>query len=589
MCGIAGMMTKDGTRPPATAIDAMLAAMAHRGPDGTGCHYAGDTALAHGRLSIIDLATGDQPLFAPDGTALIGNGEIYNYVELRERQPDFPYRTKSDCESPLALYVRDGADFAHTLRGMYALAIHDPNARRLLLARDPFGIKPLYYAEDSRGFAFASEPQMLRAAGFGGTPPDATARLELLQLQFTTGRETIFPGIHRLVPGETLIVVGGKIVEHRRRAALPAGAPIARSERNATDEFDRIFEDCVRVHQRSDVPYGMFLSGGIDSSAVLAMMARLNERPVTAFTAYFPETGAADERDGARCVAKAAGAELIEVPVTRQAFLADLPAIAAAMDDPAADYAIVPTWALARATRANGFKVVLSGEGGDELFGGYGRYRSAMRPWWLGGRAMRRRGSFDGLDALSIPTTTWRAGLAAAESLAEGDGRTRLQIAQAVDIADWLPNDLLGKLDRCLMAHGVEGRTPFLDPVVADFAFRLPDSLKIRKRWGKFLLRKWLSTALPEASSFAPKQGFTVPVQSWIAADASKLGPLVAANPGIAEIVKPGAVLRLFSAASEKRAGFACWTLLFYALWHRRHVRCMAAAGDVFHALDTAR
>ncbi|MCA0451972.1 MAG: asparagine synthetase B, partial [Proteobacteria bacterium] len=163
MCGIAGMMTKDGTRPPQTAIDAMLAAMAHRGPDGTGTHIAGDTALAHGRLSIIDLATGDQPLFAPDGTALIGNGEIYNYIELRAKQPDFPYRTKSDCESPLALYLRDGADFANALRGMYALAIHDPGAKRLVLARDLFGIKPLYYAEDARGFAFASEPQCLRA------------------------------------------------------------------------------------------------------------------------------------------------------------------------------------------------------------------------------------------------------------------------------------------------------------------------------------------------------------------------------------------------------------------------------------------
>ncbi|MBC8794082.1 MAG: asparagine synthase (glutamine-hydrolyzing) [Tagaea sp. CACIAM 22H2] len=589
MCGIAGMMTKDGTRPPQTAIDAMLAAMAHRGPDGTGTHIAGDTALAHGRLSIIDLATGDQPLFAPDGTALIGNGEIYNYVELRQKQPDFPYRTKSDCESPLALYVRDGADFANDLRGMYAIAIHDPGAKRLVLARDPFGIKPLYYAEDTRGFAFASEPQCLRAAGFGGEPPEANARLELLQLQFTTGRDTIFPGIHRLVPGETLIVHAGKIVERRRREALPAGAPAAKSERDAAYEFDRVFEESVRLHQRSDVPYGMFLSGGIDSSAVLAMMARLNERPVTAFTAYFPETGAADERAAARRVAMAARAELIEVPVTRQDFLADLPAIAAAMDDPAADYAIVPTWALARMARKRGFKVVLSGEGGDELFGGYGRYRSAMRPWWMGGRAMRRKGSFDGLDALTIPAAAWRSGIAAAESLASGNGRTRLQVAQAVDVADWLPNDLLGKLDRCLMAHGVEGRTPFLDPAVADFAFRLPDTLKVRKRWGKFLLRKWLSTALPEANAFAPKQGFTVPVQSWIAADANRLGPLVAANPGVAEIVKPGAVLRLFSAASEKRAGFACWTLLFYALWHRRHVRCMAPSGDVFHALDTAR
>ncbi|MCM0021302.1 MAG: asparagine synthetase B family protein, partial [Tagaea sp.] len=443
--------------------------------------------------------------------------------------------------------------------------------------------------EDARGFAFASEPQALRAAGFGEAPPEPRARAQLLELQFVAGTATIFPGIHRVAPGETLIVARGRILERRRRAALPAGAPVARGEAAALRDFDRVFEDSVRVHQRSDVPYGMFLSGGIDSAAVLAMMTRLNERPVRAFTAFFPETGAADERDAARRVAAATRADLTELAVTRADFLADLPAIAAAMDDPAADYAIVPSWALARAARQAGLKVVLSGEGGDELFAGYGRYRSAMRPWWLGGRPMRRKGAFERARALAISTAGWRDALAAAEALAAGGGRTRLQIAQAVDIADWLPHDLLTKLDRCLMAHGVEGRTPFLDPAVADFAFRLPDNLKTRKRWGKWLARKWLDTALPAAAAFAPKQGFTVPVQAWIAADAARLAPLVASSAGVAAIAKPDAVARLFANAAEKREGFAAWTLLFYALWHRRHALGLAPEGDVFHALDTAR
>lgn len=589
MCGIAGLMTKDGSRPSQSALDAMRAALAHRGPDGSGVHVRDDVGLVHTRLSIIDLATGDQPLFAADGTAMVGNGEIYNYVELRAARADYPYRTNSDCESALAAHARDGAAFAEALRGMYALALHDPRAGRLLLARDPFGIKPLYYAEDAKGFAFASEPQALRAAGFGAAPPDAKARAQLLELQFVAGTATIYPGIHRLAPGETLIVSRGKILERRKRASLPSGGPVPRTEAEALRDFDRVFEDSVRVHQRADVPYGMFLSGGIDSAAVLAMMARLNERPVRAFTAFFPETGAADERGSARRAAEATGAELTEIPVTRADFLADLPAIAAAMDDPAADYAIVPSWALARAARGVGLKVVLSGEGGDELFAGYGRYRSAMRPWWLGGRAMRRKGTFERARALSISTAGWRDGLAAAEAMAAGDGRTRLQIAQALDIADWLPHDLLTKLDRCLMAHGVEGRTPFLDPAVADFAFRLPDNLKVRKRWGKFLPRKWLDTALPAAAAFAPKQGFTVPVQAWIAADAARLAPLVARAAGVAEIAKPEAVARLFAKAAEKREGFAAWTLLFYALWHRRHAQGKAPEGDVFHALDTAR
>jgi asparagine synthase (glutamine-hydrolysing) len=589
MCGIAGLMTKDGSRPPQAALDAMRAALAHRGPDGSGVHVGDDVGLVHARLSIIDLATGDQPLFAADGSVLVGNGEIYNYVELRAARSDYPYRTKSDCESALAAYARDGAAFADGLRGMYALALHDPRGGRLLLARDPFGIKPLYYAEDSKAFAFASEPQALRAAGFGAVPPEPRARAQLLELQFVAGTETIFPNIHRLAPGETLIVARGKVLERRRRAALPAGGPIPRAEAEALRDFDRVFEDSVRVHQRSDVPYGMFLSGGIDSAAVLAMMARLNERPVRAFTAFFPETGAADERAAARRVAAATRAELTEIPVSRAEFFADLPAIAAAMDDPAADYAIVPSWALARAARASGLKVVLSGEGGDELFAGYGRYRSAMRPWWLGGRAMRRKGTFERARALSIATEGWRDGLAAAEALAAGDGRTRLQIAQAVDIADWLPHDLLTKLDRCLMAHGVEGRTPFLDPMVAEFAFRLPDALKTRKNWGKWLPRKWLDAALPAASAFAPKQGFTVPVQAWIAAEGARLGPLVARSAGVAEIAEPDAVARLFAKAAEKREGFAAWTLLFYALWHRRHALGMAPEGDAFHALDTAK
>ena len=589
MCGIAGLMTRDGSRPAQGALEAMRVALAHRGPDGSGVHVRDDVGLVHVRLSIIDLETGDQPLFASNGAALVGNGEIYNYVELRAADPAYPYRTKSDCESALAAHATGGSAFAEGLRGMYALALHDPRAGRLLLARDPFGIKPLYYAEDARGFAFASEPQALRAAGFGAAPPDAAARDQLLEMQFVAGTATIFPGIFRLAPGETLIVAGGRILERRRRACLPPGGPIPRGEAEALRDFDRAFEDSVRVHQRADVPYGMFLSGGIDSSAVLAMMARLNERPVRAFTAFFPETEAADERTAARRVAAAARAELAEIPVARADFLADLPAIAAAMDDPAADYAIVPNWVLARAARRAGLKVVLSGEGGDELFAGYGRYRAAMRPWWLGGRAMRRKGTFDRVRALTIATDGWRGALAAAEAAAQGVGRTRLQVAQAVDVADWLPHDLLIKLDRCLMAHGVEGRTPFLDPVVADFAFRLPDTLKTRKRWGKWLPRKWLDAALPAAAAFAPKQGFTVPVQAWIAADGARLGALVAATAGVAAIAEPAAVRRLFEKSAEKRAGFAAWTLLFYALWHRRHALGLPPDGDVFHALDTAR
>ena len=578
MCGIAGLALKPGLTPDPKVLEALTSALAHRGPDGHGHHVAGNVALAHTRLAIIDLATGDQPLFAGPA-ALVGNGEVYNYRELRADNA-LVCATGSDCEPPLHLFRRDGAGFAETLRGMYAIAIHDRATRQVVLARDPFGIKPLYLAETASGIAFASEPAALIAAGIASPRLRRQPLAELLQIQFTTGAETIFEGITRLLPGETVVIADGAIVERRRRAALPAGAPEPIGEDAALARLDAALAESVDLHQRSDVPYGMFLSGGTDSAAVLAMMARLNERPVLAFTAGFDIPGAADEREAAARAASAAGARHVTIDVTREMAWRHLPEIVAAMDDPAADYATIPTWFLARRAREE-VKVVLSGEGGDEIFGGYGRYRSAMKPWWLGGKAMRAHGAFDRLDVLRQPPRGWRDGIEAAAAAAATPGRTRLQAAQALDVADWLPNDLLTKLDRCLMAHGVEGRTPFLDPGIAAAAFRLPDSLKVRDGQGKWLLRQWLARHFPASEPFRKKQGFTVPVGAWIAREAERLAPLVAAQPGVAEVAKPDRILPLFRAATGKREGFAAWHLLFLALWHRRHAEGVRAEGDV--------
>ncbi|MBY0335504.1 MAG: asparagine synthase (glutamine-hydrolyzing) [Acetobacteraceae bacterium] len=579
MCGLAGLALKPGRTPDEGVLRALEVALAHRGPDGTGRHLAGSVALTHTRLAIIDLATGDQPIHA-GGASIVANGEVYNYRELRTENA-LSCATQSDCEPPLHLYRRDGLAFAETLRGMYAIALHDRAQRRLVLARDPFGIKPLYLAETAEGVVFASEPQALIAAGLVQAAIRTEARDELLQLQFTTGAETIFQGIRRLLPGETLSIGDGRVMERRRRAALPEGGPEEIGEEEAIARLDAALARSVELHQRSDVPYGMFLSGGTDSAAILAMMARLNDRPVLAFTAGFDVPGAADERAQARRAAEAAGARHAEVVVTEAEVWRHLPEIVARMDDPAADYAIIPTWFLARRAREE-VKVVLSGEGGDEIFGGYGRYRAAMRPWWRWGRAMRARGAFDRLDVLRAEPRSWRDGIAAAESETAKGGRTRLQAAQALDVADWLPNDLLAKLDRCLMAHGVEGRVPFLDSGVAEAAFRLPDALKVRDGKGKWILRQWLARHFPASEPHRPKQGFTVPVGAWIAAQADRLGPLVARQAGIAELCKPGRVEALFRHAGDKRAGHAAWSLLFYALWHRRHVEGRPAEGDVF-------
>ncbi|HUY68877.1 MAG TPA: asparagine synthase (glutamine-hydrolyzing) [Alphaproteobacteria bacterium] len=584
MCGIAGIMTADGAAPDGAVLDAMEKALRHRGPDGNGRHAKGSVAFLQTRLAIIDLATGNQPLYGPEGLALVANGEIYNYIELRAALADVALKTKSDCELPLHLYHRYGLDFARYLRGMYAIALHDATAARLVLARDPFGIKPLYYAETAQAFIFASEPGALIASGLVGAELVPAARNELLQVQFTAGRDTVFKGIRRVLPGETLVIERGRIAARRQLAALPEGGPQKMTETAALEALDHALQDSVNVHQRADVPYGMFLSGGIDSSSVLAMMARLNRAPVRAFTAGFSGTKVADERPLARQVAQAFGAEHVEVEFGEEDFWRLLPAIARAMDDPTADYAILPTYKLAATAHAAGLKVILSGEGGDELFGGYGRYRRALRPWWRGGRRMRGHGTLEDLGILRRPLEGWRAGMAASEREAKGPGRTRLQIAQATDCVDWLPNDLLTKLDRCLMAHGVEGRTPFLDPIVAAFAFRLPDRLKVQNGLGKYLLRRWLSDRAPMAEPFSRKRGFTVPVGEWIARRGAQLGPLVAAQEGVREICKPKAVERLFCHVN-KHTGTAAWTLLFYALWHRRHIEGRILPPDVFAAL----
>jgi asparagine synthase (glutamine-hydrolysing) len=332
------------------------------------------------------------------------------------------------------------------------------------------------------------------------------------------------------------------------------------------------------------VKQSSFLSAGVDSTAVLVMMARLAERPVKAFTIGFAD-GEGDERAAAQQAAAAVGAEHVAIAFDEADFWRLLPEVVSSIDDPVADYAILPTWRLARTAQEAGIKVILSGEGGDELFAGYGRYRSILRPWWAGGRRPRARGILDDLGVLRGGIAGWRDGIAAAEALAGATDRSALQAAQAVDCTDWLPNDLLLKLDRCLMAHGCEGRTPYLDPEMAELAFRMPDEFKVRRGLGKWILRRWLAEHLPDARPLARKRGFTVPVGKWIARRAGLIGPLVARSPAVRQICRPDAVEGLFAMAGQKRAGRAAWTLLFYALWHRRHIERVLLRPDTAAAL----
>lgn len=554
MCGIAGVLGPGGS------ARALIEALTHRGPDGLFVEDEAARSLAHARLSIIDLEGGWQPLHAA-GATVIGNGEIYNYVELaQEFGLADRLATGSDFEPLLHIYGQEGPAAFDRLRGMYSLCLIGGDGRAWLV-RDPFGIKPLYLLERDGSVIFASEPRAFLAAGLIGAELSEERARELLAFNYALGEETIFKGLRRLAPGEIVEVVDGRILPREIRPAVPARLPSkGDDEAGLLRRLDAVLEGSVRVHQRSDVPYGLFLSGGVDSATIATLMARLNERPVTAFTCGFEAPGARDERSQAERVARALNLDWRETSFGEEDFWRILPQVAWAMDDPTADYATLPTYKLAEAAKGT-LTVVLTGEGGDELFGGYGRYRRALRPAWMGGRPAEPRSP----DAGAVQR--WRAAAQASHGL------TRLQQAQYADIATWLPSDLLLKLDRCLMAHGLEGRTPFLDPEVAAFAFPLPDRMKVRGRYGKWLLRRWLERACPAADPWARKQGFTVPVEAWIEPRAVEIATRIGKVAAVRQLLGDDLAAGAFTSQ-----GAARWPLLFFAVWALIHLEGAAPA-----------
>lgn len=569
MCGIAGILGAD--EAPEQAVRSMIERLQHRGPNGIRVESGPGWAVAHARLSIIDLEGGWQPLHAA-GSTVIGNGEIYNYVELIE---EFGLKdrlkTGSDFEPLLHIYALEGEKAFTRLRGMYAFCLIG-NDGRTWLVRDPFGIKPLYTAHGGGLRPFASEARALPDSIIPRRPANFTGE-EVLSLGYSVFEPGPMMGQLKMAPGLVVEVKGDEEVggfnlpQHHfpTEATKDLGAL---AEAQLLVRLDAVLEDSVRVHQRSDVPYGLFLSGGIDSSAIATLMARLNERPVTAFTCGFDAPGARDERAHAEAVAKALNLDWRETTFGEEDFWRILPEVAWCLDDPTTDYATLPTWKLAEAAKGT-LTVVMSGEGGDELFAGYGRYRRALRPAWLGGRPAEPQ--FDARflkDGGKAALEHWRL---AASHVAQ-PWMSPLQKAQAADIATWLPNDLLLKLDRTLMAHGLEGRTPFLDREVAAFAFNLPDRFKVRGRYGKWLLRKWLERHLPVADPWAKKKGFTVPVAAWIAPRAADIAPRIAAHEGLAQVCDMEAVRAVFERDEHAASR---WPLLFYAVWWNVHVAGM--------------
>jgi len=435
---------------------------------------------------------------------------------------------------------------------MYAFCLIGCDGRTWLV-RDPFGIKPLYIHAQNGAVAFSSEPR-----SFGHAQVKPAISNQVAALHYTLENETAWPGVIRLEPGEIIEIVDGRPKRHRIRAALPPQRTRTTDDADAIAQLDRVLEDSIKVHQRSDVPYGLFLSGGIDSAAVATMMARLNARPVVAYTCGFDAEGARDERAQAERVARQLNLDWNNVSFGEEDFWAIVPQVAWAMDDPVADYACLPTYKLAQAAKSR-LTVVLTGEGGDELFGGYSRYRRAQRPKWLGGRvAEPQTDALLGTNAIEA----WR------KHATQPSGLTTLQQAQAADIATWLPNDLLLKLDRMLMAHGLEGRTPFLDSEVAAFAFHLPDNLKTRGKFGKYILRAWLEKNCPAAEPWAKKKGFTVPVASWIAPRAAELAQSLAEVEAVRAAASADTIRAIFTDEAHEALRYP---MLFLGLWGRIH------------------
>lgn len=588
MCGIAGIALKEGAVTP-ERLEGFCRRLGHRGPDDAGFHLDGPVGIAHTRLSVIDLAGGHQPLIADGGRlVLAANGEIYNHVELRAELEAQGHRftTRSDCETILHAYQAYGDDFIGRLHGMFAFALWDADRRRLLLVRDRLGIKPLFLARLPEGLAFASELKALYPLLPGPPEVEPAGLVQYMQHQFSSGRTTLVRGTERVLPGEALALEADGSERRWRYWSATAVEPHGCGEGEAMERFDALMAQVMREHMRADVPFGLFLSGGVDSSILLALLTRYGERPVRTFSVGFPESRITDELPLARRIAERFGSRHTVLQPEPLAMLHRLPGTVWAADELMRDNANLPTALLAEAA-AKELKVVFSGEGGDEAFAGYGRYRLPRAERWLndllapGSGGFRTRGMMRGRwrgrlfgEALLEALPLARAPFVDAWSEAPGDWSAIARM-QYVDLVTALPDNLLVKSDRMLMARGVEGRVPFLDHRVVEFGLALPDALKVRDGQGKWFLKRWASRFLREEDLFARKRGFNVPVGEWLQGELlDRLEQRLAAHPGIRAWFRPAGVARL--CARQRSRGDAArplMALLQFAIWHTLFVQ----------------
>ncbi len=568
MCGICGFFSIRGAFDEAV-LRRMNATIERRGPDGEGLLHEGPVGIAMRRLAIIDLKGGGQPIFNEDrSVAVVFNGEIYNYPTLRRdlEARGHVFATHSDTEAIVHLYEEHGPDCVAHLEGMFAIALWDRKRRRLLLARDPLGIKPLFVADRSDGLVFGSEIKAVRASGSIDDTPDAAALDQYMTYSYVPHPRTIYRSIRKLAPGSYLLIDEQGQREEKRYWSPRHFSPLARAPADHVERCEQLLKDAVASHLLSDVPVGAFLSGGVDSSIVVALAAQATQKPIQSFTVGFQRAGGSflDERPYARMMAERYGLEHREIDVEPR--ITDIIGeISNAFDEPFADDSVVPSYYVSQVA-ARHVKVALTGLGGDELFGGYTRYvglgmsESYMRiPGFLRNSLVRpivrslpepKSGS-DFVDRLKRFVASDDSSAAAryesylrstdADSLArlyspelgarlrtEAEPRVMAQLFDALnangavdgalrtDLETYLVDDILTLTDRLSMWHSLELRVPFLDKKLVEYVVALPPGLKVRGRQTKWLLKRIAAKWLPAQVIHHRKQGFESPMGMWL-------------------------------------------------------------------------
>jgi asparagine synthase (glutamine-hydrolysing) len=627
MCGIAGILSHRGMPPTAADARRMCAAIRHRGPDDEGVFVDGPLAMGMRRLSIIDLEGGHQPIANEDGSVVVVfNGEIYNYRALRAELEGRGHRfaTRSDTEVIVHLYEERGLDFPHALFGMFAIALWDRRERRLVLVRDRLGIKPLAYAAGAGRLVFGSEVKALLAAGVA-RDLDPQAVHDYLSFGYVPGAQSIFGEVRRLPPGHLLVARGGRVEESRWWSPpAPELEPVRKSAAEWQAELRERLETVVRDHMVADVPVGVFLSGGLDSGTLAALASRSGNGRLHTFSIGFDDPSY-DELDDARRVAKRYDTEHHEL-VVRPDAVALLPELVRAFDEPFADSSAIPVYCVSKLARES-VKVVLSGEGGDEVFAGYQTYSAwkwAERYQRLPGVVSRglvpaivrrlpvshRRVSFDYrakrfvAAALAPPAEAhfgWKVVFDEAEKAAlyasppaamlpsvrlyrdawaREAGRDPLARLQRIDQQIYLPDDILVKADRMSMAVSLEARVPFLDHRLVELALSLPPELRLRGGTRKVLLRRAMAADLPREVLRGGKRGFNVPIPAWLNGELRDFAHDVLGTRRLREagFFRPAAVEALLADHESRRADRSrpLWTLLSFALWHEEFVRPVA-------------